>query len=106
MSHPGIITILLSLAILTAIVTLLGMIFIPGAFNKLHYLGATSVFGSLFVAAALTPADAPVQSKMKAWLTLLALLVSSPVLTHLIARAIRRRRKGELDFTATEERAG
>jgi multicomponent Na+:H+ antiporter subunit G len=67
-----------------------GVLLMRGAFDRLHFAGATTA-GALLIGAAVVVRDSFSLIGSRAILTGAFLLVSSPVLTHATARALHAR---------------
>lgn len=65
----------------------LGLVAMRGPFNRLHAIAPASVLSPLFVAAAVLVDQGLQNGGLKAILIALALLGTTPVTTHVIARA-------------------
>jgi multisubunit Na+/H+ antiporter MnhG subunit len=60
-------------------------------FNRLHYVGPATIVGLPAIAAAVVVAEGFSASGIKAMLIAVVVLATSPVLTHVMARAARAR---------------
>ncbi len=89
-----VLVLLLSLGSLGIILSSLGILLMPGAYSRLHYLSPASTLGAIFFASAILWEEGLTDSGIKALLIAAILLVTSPVLTHAIARAMRIREFG------------
>jgi multisubunit Na+/H+ antiporter MnhG subunit len=85
------------------LVSSLGVLAARGPSNKLHYLGPASLVSPLLVACAWSCAGGGFSAAAKCWLTALALVLQSPILTYVAAHAYwtRHHRSAKTD---TEER--
>jgi multicomponent Na+:H+ antiporter subunit G len=78
----------------------IGVLAMSNVYDRLHYVGAAS-FGVLLVALAVTVRESFSLIADKALLAAVFLLVTSPVMAHVTARAARVREFGH--WTVTEE---
>jgi multicomponent Na+:H+ antiporter subunit G len=73
-------------------VALLGVLAMPDAFDRLHYVGLSTV-GGIALGLAVFVQEGPSLIAIKAGLTVLVLLTTSPLMTHATARALHARRE-------------
>lgn len=72
----------------------LGVLVVPGPMNRLHYLGPAPI-GVLLVCAGVLVEKGASTIGIRAVLIALFTLVTSPVLSHTVARALHNRGEGE-----------
>jgi multicomponent Na+:H+ antiporter subunit G len=90
------VAVLLAFAVLLTAACCLGVLLMESAIDRLHYLGPVTGLAMPAVAVAVMIQESPISaSGAKAVLIALALLVSSPVLSHAIGRAHRIRTRGD-----------
>lgn len=94
--------VLLFFGVAVAFVSTLGILFMRGTYDKLHYLAPLSTLGTVAVAAAVIIREGWSPTTAKTVLIVLLMLVSGPILGHATARAqetreelSRRRGEGE-----------
>jgi multisubunit Na+/H+ antiporter MnhG subunit len=81
----------------------LGVLAMRTAFDRLHYLGPAVIFGPLCFWAAIAIAGGPLsQQGVKAFIILLVLLVTGPILSYATARLIRHDREGKLELRTAD----
>ncbi|MGH2888955.1 MAG: cation:proton antiporter [Solirubrobacteraceae bacterium] len=80
----------------------LGVVVMRGALARLHYAGPASA-GAVLIAVAILARQGFSLIANKALLIAAFLVLTSPVLAHVIARAARVRERGQLDSPAPEE---
>ncbi|HMC06929.1 MAG TPA: monovalent cation/H(+) antiporter subunit G [Solirubrobacterales bacterium] len=85
------------------VVATLGVMVMTRVYDRLHYLGPASL-GAVLIAAALWVAEGSSFISLKATLLAAFLLIASPTLTHVTARATRISELGDWRPT-TDERA-
>jgi monovalent cation/proton antiporter MnhG/PhaG subunit len=78
------------------LVCCLGIVLTKSVFDRLHIASLANIPGPLAIGAAIVLDGSSAQAAIKAVLIALTLIVASPVLTHVIARAARIREFGEL----------
>ncbi|MGH2869829.1 MAG: cation:proton antiporter [Solirubrobacteraceae bacterium] len=83
----------------------LGVVIMRGPLDRLHYTGPASV-GALLIAGAILAREGFSVIANKGLLVAGFFLVTTPVLTHITARAARLRERGHLDIPPTEGPAG
>lgn len=88
MNHPFLVSIFLGIAVLTVGIGCLGLILMRGAAAKLHFVNGVTLVAPLFVLAAVLTEEGLSQAGLKSALIVLLLLIQSPVLTHVVGRAI------------------
>ena len=96
------VAVLLILGVGIELVCCLGVLVMRGVYDRLHYTGPAS-FGAVLIAAAVVIREGVLsQIGAKAVLIAVVLLVVSPVLVHVTARAARLRERGELQAQPNE----
>lgn len=86
--------ILLAMGSAIILISCLGLWRMPTAYDRLHYVGPAATLGVLFIATAVILTEGFSQTGTKAFLILLIILLTNPVLTHATARAMRIREYG------------
>ena len=94
MTSGPIITVLLYVAVATAIFSAIGLLVMKGLNENLHYLGPLSTLSVFLIAAAIAVEEGWSVATTKAILCAVALALMNPVLTHATARAARIRQFG------------
>jgi len=84
-----IVVVLLVGAVSVELACALGLWTIKNSFDRLHFLGPASTLGPLLVAAAIVIEESLATNGVKALISALLLLLTSPILTHATARAAR-----------------
>jgi multicomponent Na+:H+ antiporter subunit G len=87
--------ILLFLGILIEWIACIGLLRMRTPYDRLHAAAPVNILPPIFVAAAVLVSAGLSQSGIKATLIALALLFTSPVVTHATARAARNRQVGK-----------
>ena len=82
------VTILLIFALVVVWLSCLGVLLARNAYARLHFLGPATLLGSLSIAAAVLIQNSSTPSGIKAILISLILLFTSPVVSHVTARAV------------------
>ncbi|HEY7282372.1 MAG TPA: monovalent cation/H(+) antiporter subunit G [Actinomycetota bacterium] len=90
-----VVAVLLGLALVTTVVSALGLLLMPNLFDRLHYLGPATTVAPVLVAAAVVAAEAFDHQGIEAVLLAVFLVLFQPVLTHATARAARIRDRGD-----------
>jgi multicomponent Na+:H+ antiporter subunit G len=80
-----------ALALALEVVAVLGVLVMPDAYDRLHYIGL-STMGGIALGLAVLVQEGPSLIAIKAGLTVLILLTTSPLMTHATARALHARR--------------
>jgi multicomponent Na+:H+ antiporter subunit G len=80
--------VLLVLAVIIELASALGVLLMPTALDRLHFLGPATIIPPLAVAAAVWLKHGVDQSSIKATLVLVFVVVTGPVLSHVTARAV------------------
>jgi monovalent cation/proton antiporter MnhG/PhaG subunit len=78
------------------LVCCLGIVLTKNVFDRLHIASLANIPGPLAIAVAIVVDGSSAQTAIKAVLIALTLVVASPVLAHVTARAARIREFGEL----------
>jgi len=102
-SYTVVLVILLSLGSLGVVISCLGILIMPGAYSRLHYLSPAATLGTIAFAAAILWTEGFSASGIKALLIAAILVSTSPVLTHAIARAVRIREFGQWKVLPSEK---
>ncbi|HEX4830492.1 MAG TPA: monovalent cation/H(+) antiporter subunit G [Trebonia sp.] len=87
----------LALAALIVVASAIGVLVMPGATRKLHYVTPVAVVAPVFVALAVLAEGGLDYGTGQAWLTVALLLFAGPFLSHATIRAIRTRQEGDAD---------
>jgi multicomponent Na+:H+ antiporter subunit G len=90
-----VVDILLGLGVAAVLLSSLGLLASKGPFEQLHFTGPAATVAPVAIAAAVLVEEPLSSMGIKAVLTAGILLVTSPVLVHATARAIRIRRHGQ-----------
>lgn len=77
-----------------------GLVAIRSPFARLHCLGPATLLGPLLIAAAVVTREAFNQAGVKAILVALVFLVTGPVMTHVLGRAMWVRHGGAVEEEA------
>jgi multicomponent Na+:H+ antiporter subunit G len=87
---------LLGVGVLAVLLSCLGVLLVPDAYDKLHYAGPANTVGTVAIVAAIVVRAGFGQAGVKAIVVALVLLSTNAALTHATARAatIRARRNG------------
>ena len=96
-----VVAVLLGLGVASVLISSLGLLASKGPYEQLHFTGPAGTIAPVAVAAAVLVEEPLSSMGIKSVLTAGILLVTSPVLVHATARAIRIRRHGE--FSSREE---
>lgn len=86
---------LLAVAVLIVAASALGVLFMPGAFAKLHYVTPAAVVAPVFVAVAILVREGLDENTGETFLALFFMVVAGPYLSHATSRAIRVRQRGD-----------
>ena len=84
----------LALGVLLVVAAIVGIVAMRDAYERLHYTAVVTL-GAIAIAAAVFIASGPSMISLQAVLLAAFVLVSSPVLTHFTARAIREWDRGD-----------
>jgi monovalent cation/proton antiporter MnhG/PhaG subunit len=79
---------LLAFAVAVELIACLGVSVMRGTYDRIHYLAPTSL-GAILIAAAIWVREGPSIIALKATLIAAFLLIASPALAHVVARAAR-----------------
>lgn len=74
----------------------LGVFVMPTAFDRLHFVGAGTIFGPLLVGAAVLVRQTTSAAGIETIVTMAFIVLTAPVLLLATARAIRRSHGGEI----------
>jgi len=99
-----IVDVLLGLGVAAVLISCLGLLASKGPFEQLHFTGPAATVAPVAIATAVLVEEPLSSMGIKAVLTAGVLLVTSPVLVHATARAIRIRRHGEFSIHEDEHR--
>ena len=99
-----VVDVLLGLGVAAMLISCLGLLASKGPFEQLHFTGPAATVAPVAIAAAVLVEEPLSSMGIKAVLTAGILLVTSPVLVHATARAIRIRRHGEFAIHEEEHR--
>jgi monovalent cation/proton antiporter MnhG/PhaG subunit len=83
----------------------LGLVVMPTVFDRLHYVGAGSTLGPLFIGAAVLVRQTTSGAGIETIVTMGLIVLLSPVLLLATVRAARRFEFGRIGPTADERRA-
>ena len=83
--------VLLAIAVITVLASAIGVLAMPGAERKLHFVTPAAVVAPGAVAAAVLVAGGLDYGTGMAWLTVVLLVIMGPFLSHATIRAIRLR---------------
>jgi multisubunit Na+/H+ antiporter MnhG subunit len=86
---------LLTVAVLIVAASALGVLFMPGAAAKLHYVTPAAVVAPVFVAVAMLVQEGLDANTGETFLALFFMVVVGPFLSHATIRAIRVRERGD-----------
>jgi monovalent cation/proton antiporter MnhG/PhaG subunit len=95
-AHQIIVAILLWFGVISELLCCLGAAVTKNAFDRLHFTSAGNIVGPAMIAAAVIVDGSSAQAAIKPIFITVVLLVASPIITHVIARAARVRETGEL----------
>lgn len=87
----GIALVLLIVGVAVLVLSCLGVLLAPGAYEKLHFAAPASSLGGVLVGTALAVEAGAVSDGFKEMLTVLVLAITGPVVTTATARAVRAR---------------
>ncbi|MGH7904080.1 MAG: monovalent cation/H(+) antiporter subunit G [Candidatus Dormibacteraceae bacterium] len=97
--------VLLAIGVGVEVASVLGLLLMHNAFDRLHYLGPAAIAGPPFIAAAIVVREGHSGAGIKAVLIALILMLMSPAVAHAVSRAIRIREFGHW-VVMPEERPG
>jgi monovalent cation/proton antiporter MnhG/PhaG subunit len=101
-----IVAVLLGAGVAVELASVLGVLLLRDAFDRLHFTAPATTLGPLAIAAAVVLRESFSQADIKALLVAVVLLVTNPVLTHATARAARIRAHGAWTVQEGEEVGG
>lgn len=87
--------VLLGLAVLVTAASSVGILVMRDAFQKIHYVTPVSVVAPVLVALAVLVSSGLSNRSGVAWLTVVLMVVASPILSHATMRAARIRIEGD-----------
>jgi len=87
--------VLLAVAVLIVAASALGVLLMPSAFAKLHYVTPAAVVAPVFVAAAIFVQEGLDENTGEIFLALFFMVVAGPFLSHATIRAIRVHERGD-----------
>ena len=79
---------LLALAVAIELACALGVLLMPTALDRLHFLGPATIMPPLAVACAIWLRHGADQASIKATLLFILVVITGPVLSHVMARAV------------------
>lgn len=94
---------LLVCGVACGLLTSIGMLFVRGFFEKLHFMGPAGSVGAVLIAAAVVIRAPSLAVSMKAVLVAMLLVISNSVVTHATARAARIHHSGDWQPQRGEE---
>jgi multisubunit Na+/H+ antiporter MnhG subunit len=95
MARDVTVDVLLGLAVVVTAAASIGVLVMRDAFQKIHYVTPVSVVAPVLVALAVLVRSGLSNRSAVAWLTVLLLVLASPVLSHATIRAARIRIQGD-----------
>jgi multicomponent Na+:H+ antiporter subunit G len=87
--------VLLALAVLTVAASAIGLVVMPDAYSRLHYVTPAAVVAPVLVALAIFVAEGLDENTGETVLALVFMVVVAPFLSHATIRAIRVREEGD-----------
>jgi multisubunit Na+/H+ antiporter MnhG subunit len=87
--------VLLGLAVAIVLASVVGILVMRDAYQKLHYLTPAALVAPLIVGLAVLAQSGLTENTAETWLALLFIMVASPFLSHATIRAARIREKGD-----------
>jgi multisubunit Na+/H+ antiporter MnhG subunit len=87
--------VLLALAVLTVAASAIGLVVMPNACSRLHYVTPAAVLAPMLVALAIFVAEGLDENTGETVLALVFMIVAAPFLSHATIRAIRVREAGD-----------
>ena len=98
-----VVDVLLGVGVGSILLSCLGLLASGGPFEQLHFTGPAATIAPVAIAAAvIVDESTPSSMVVKSVITAVILLVTSPVLVHATARAIRVRRHGRFQILRDE----
>jgi multisubunit Na+/H+ antiporter MnhG subunit len=98
-----VVAVLLGLGVASVLISSLGLLASKGPFEQLHFTGPSATIAPVAIATAVLVEEPLSSMGIKSVLTAAILIVTSPVLVHATARAIRIRRHGEFSILDHEQ---
>jgi len=98
MNHPLVISFFLAGAVIVTLSCSLALVVMGGPLGRLHYLGPASLLASWLVTAAILVEEGFSQAGLKAIMVAVLLGFQSPVVAHVLGRAIAVREGKKLDI--------
>ena len=98
-----VVAVLLGLGVASVLISSLGLLASKGPFEQLHFTGPAATIAPVAIVTAVLVEEPFSSMGMKSVLTAAILIVTSPVLVHATARAIRIRRHGEFSILDHEQ---
>jgi multisubunit Na+/H+ antiporter MnhG subunit len=95
MARDVTVDVLLALAVVITAAASIGVLVMRDAFEKAHYVTPVSVVAPVLVALAVLVRSGLSNRSAVAWLTVLLLVLASPILSHATLRAARIRTQGD-----------
>ena len=95
MTRQVITDVLLGLAVLVTALSAVGVLVMPGAYAKLHYVTPAAVVAPLLVLAAIFVREGLDENTGEMVVALVFMVAASPFLSHATIRAIRVRERGD-----------
>jgi multisubunit Na+/H+ antiporter MnhG subunit len=87
--------VLLGLAVAIVLASVVGILVMRDAYQKLHYVTPAALVAPLIVGLAVLAQSGLTENAAETWLALLFIMVASPFLSHATIRAARIREKGD-----------
>jgi multisubunit Na+/H+ antiporter MnhG subunit len=87
--------VLLGLAVAIVLASVIGILVMRDAYQKLHYVTPAALVAPLIVGLAVLAQSGLTENTAETWLALLFIMIASPFLTHATIRATRIREKGD-----------
>jgi multisubunit Na+/H+ antiporter MnhG subunit len=87
--------VLLGLAVAIVLASVIGILVMRDAYQKLHYVTPAALVAPLIVGLAVLAQSGLTENTAETWLALLFIMIASPFLTHATIRAARIREKGD-----------
>jgi multicomponent Na+:H+ antiporter subunit G len=87
--------VLLALAVLTVAASAIGLVVMPDAYSRLHYVTPAAVVAPVLVALAVFVAEGLDENTGETVLALVFMVIAAPFLSHATIRAIRVRETGD-----------
>jgi multicomponent Na+:H+ antiporter subunit G len=95
---------LLGVGVASVLLSCLGLLVSKGPFEQLHFTGPAATLAPVAIAAAVLVEEPLSSMGIKSVITAAILFVTSPILVHATARAIRVRQHGEFSVLDDEHR--